>query len=187
MNNLEIKETYKNYKPSVDAITIVRTLIHYIPVKYLVGLKHIIITNSSNLSRNRYRSKTWYRKQRVQLIDACGVYHQQWKGASAWIEIFVDNTINMWPRILLKIPLIRDIAFAGVLYHEIGHHIHKTVHPEYVEREDVAEKWSRKLTRAYIKQKYWYLLPIFFLLIILIKIFKTAVKIVKRIPLKSPK
>jgi hypothetical protein len=38
-----------------------------------------------------------------------------------------------------------------VLFHEIGHHIHYTLRPEYREREDVADDWGVKLRRNWFK------------------------------------
>jgi hypothetical protein len=40
-----------------------------------------------------------------------------------------------------------------VLFHEIGHHIHFTVRPEYREREDVADVWKVRLERNYWRQR----------------------------------
>jgi hypothetical protein len=49
---------------------------------------------------------------------------------------------------------------AQTLYHEIGHHIHYTIRPEYKEKEDVADRWSKKLTAKFLRRKYWYIIPI---------------------------
>ncbi len=181
MDNLEIKESYKDYKPPVNIIEVIQTLIRYVPHKYLTGLKTIVLTNSTGLSRNRRRSKTLSRRRKVQISGSLGLYHQQWKETPAWIEIFVDNVVNTWPNILLKIPPIRDIAFAGILYHELGHHIHKVIRPEYSEREDVAEKWDIRLTRSYVRKRYWYLLPLLYPIYILAKIGKRSVRLIKSV------
>ena len=47
-----------------------------------------------------------------------------------------------------------------VLYHEVGHHIHKSSEPEYREREDVADFWRKKLIGIYFRKQYWYLRPL---------------------------
>jgi hypothetical protein len=43
-----------------------------------------------------------------------------------------------------------------VLFHEIGHHVHATVRPEFREKEDIADDWGKKLTGNYIFNRYWY-------------------------------
>ncbi len=56
-------------------------------------------------------------------------------------------------------PLIRDLMIGDVLYHELGHHIHYWMRPEYKEKEDVADNWSKKLFVNHIRHTYWYLMP----------------------------
>lgn len=55
---------------------------------------------------------------------------------------------------IFKIPLVRDILFSDILFHEIGHHIHATAQPEFREKEDVADKWKLKLQRRYMRRRY---------------------------------
>lgn len=156
---LEIEEIFTNYKPPFDAKGIAQLLIRYIPPIYLGGLKRVILTNSSALSHDRRRERTWHRNRKIKISDSQGAYQQQWKGNPAYIEIFVDNALEGRPGTLLKIPFIRDMSLASVLYHEIGHHIHRTIYPEYQEREKTAEDWNQRLMRLYFKKRYWYLLP----------------------------
>ena len=52
-----------------------------------------------------------------------------------------------WERgIWLKIPFIREGPIVDVFFHEIGHHIHHSIRPEFREREDVADVWMVRLT-----------------------------------------
>jgi hypothetical protein len=78
----------------------------------------------------------------------------------------------------LCVPVLKDVAFARVLYHELGHHIHTTLQPEHGEREDVAEEWGRKLTRSFVRRKYWYLLP---LVVPLRVCFSSVIWVIRRI------
>ena len=39
----------------------------------------------------------------------------------------------------------------------IIHQVHK---PKYEGKEDVADKWSKKLTTTFLANRYWYLFPI---------------------------
>lgn len=67
-------------------------------------------------------------------------------------------------------PFLRDLFFAPTLFHEIGHHIHKTARPEFREREDVAEDWEGKLSRRYFWRRYWYLMPIIYPVALAVKL-----------------
>jgi hypothetical protein len=58
------------------------------------------------------------------------------------------------------IPFVRDGSFGLVLFHEIGHHVHATVAPEYLEKEDVADAWAKRLWKKFARQKYWFLVPV---------------------------
>ena len=60
----------------------------------------------------------------------------------------------------LWIPLIRNLAIAAVLYHELGHHVHLFIRPEYREKEDVADEWKKRFTTIFIQRRYWYLIPL---------------------------
>jgi hypothetical protein len=44
-----------------------------------------------------------------------------------------------------------------VLFHEIGHHVHARVRPEFREKEDVADDWGKKLLRNYVHEQYSYI------------------------------
>jgi hypothetical protein len=146
---------YSNYAPPFDPEPIVIRLLESVPPKYLIGLSEIVLTNSSGLSRQRRRSVTKSRSRKVRIRNARGLYHSAWNGRPAWIEIFVDNSLESWRRgWWLKVPIVREIALEGVLFHEIGHHIHSTVRPEFREREDVADVWKVRLERHYLRHRH---------------------------------
>ena len=154
----ELVEAYKNYAPPFDVVKTVRLLLRYVPAKYLVGLKTVVLTNQQAMSHDKRRQKLRSRGRKVAMQRVLGTYHQAWKGNHAWIELFVDK-IGDLPE-FKWLPLLRTQAFAKVLYHEIGHHIHKTSEPEYREREDVADDWGRNLSRKFMRSHYWYLAPV---------------------------
>ena len=54
------------------------------------------------------------------------------------------------------VPFLRTLIFGHVLFHELGHHIHRLIRPEYKEKEGVANKWAGKLNANFIRKKYWY-------------------------------
>lgn len=158
----QIVEAYKNYAPSFDAPKTIRLLLRHVPEKYLVGLKTIVLTNRESLSHDQRRRRPWSRGRKYSMNRVLGDYHQAWKGESAWIRIFVDQTVAGNPLEIRWLPFLRTHAIAKVLYHEIGHHIHKTSRPEHREREDVADEWQKRLMRIFSRRRYWYLIPIAF-------------------------
>ena len=125
--------------------------------RYLIGLKEVVLTNSTGLSRKLRRSVTKSRKRKVRIAAARGLYHQAWKGKQAWIEIFVDNTLSFYDKgfmsLLLHFGYFRETELGGVLFHEIGHHIDATVRPEFREKEDIADDWSVKFRRKWFQEK----------------------------------
>jgi hypothetical protein len=157
---IEIQEVYRDFiAPSWVSMTISR-LINGIPAKHLNGLKTILLTNCDGLNRSQRRRKTKYRKNKVATHDCLGLYRQEWQGQPARIELFVDNILHEFPALIQRIHFFQDLIIAGVLYHEVGHHIHKTNEPEYREREDVADSWRKKLIGIYFRKRYWYLRPL---------------------------
>ncbi len=168
-----IQNAYRDFIPTINARRAVGRLLSGIPDKYLSGLKAIVLTSAEGLSHNRRRHKTLSRKRKVLIRESRGLYHQKWQNEPAWIEVFVDNVCQGWPSWLLRIPFFRDLAFADVVFHELGHHIQKTQVPEFKEREDVADKWSKRLSRHYFWGRYWYLMPLLFGLAFILKPFRS--------------
>ena len=159
-----IQENFKNYIPPKHTRSVVESLLLEVPAKYLTGLGIVVLTNSDNGNRKKRRQKTLSRGRKVAVKDCRGLYLQQWQGRDARIELFIDNIVGYLPHWLLTVPFLRNLIFGQVLFHEIGHHIHYTCAPEYREREDVANSWGKKLGRSYIRRKYWYLIPLLFLI-----------------------
>jgi hypothetical protein len=157
----QIVEAYKNYSPPFDVAKTVRILLRYVPAKYLAGLKTIVVTNQQAMSHDKKRRKLWSRRRKIPMDRVRGTYHQAWKGDPAWIELFIDKVVPPdTPTVALWFPIIRCLFVGEVLYHEIGHHIHKTQRPEYREREDVADEWGHKMGRTFLRTGYWYLVPL---------------------------
>jgi hypothetical protein len=156
----EIEERYAEYRPPFDVATVVRELIDPVREKYTRGLKKVLLVNSSSLSRRDRVGKVWSRKRKRSKQDILGRYHHN--NGAAWIEIRVDKTVESWKATvpaLFWIPGIRYLCIAQVLYHELGHHIHQTIRPEFCEREDVADRWRVKLSVNFIRKRYWYFYP----------------------------
>ena len=171
-----IQDAYRDFVPPVNAQRTVGHLLSGIPRKYLSGIKAVVLTNAGGLGHDRRKQKTRSRKRKVLIRESRGLYHQEWHNEPAWIEVFVDNVCQGWPSWLLRIPFFRDLAFADVVFHELGHHIQKTQVPEFKEREDVADKWSKRLSRHYFLRRYWYFMPLLFVLAFILKLFRTTKK-----------
>lgn len=146
---------FSGYTPPFDPVPIIERMLASVPTKYLVGLKEVVLTNASDLTRKRRRAVTKSRKRKVRIVEARGLYHQAWQGKQAWIEIFVDNSLRGWEQgFWLKIPVIREGRLSEVLFHEIGHHIHFTACPEHREKEDVADVWKVRLEHNYSRRRF---------------------------------
>ena len=89
-----------------------------------------------------------------------GRYHPKWKGQPPWIELYLDQILRPYPGWALWILLVRNLAIADTFFHELGHHVHFFIRPEYREKEDVADEWQKKFMKVFLRRKYWYLIPI---------------------------
>lgn len=159
---IRINEAYRDYTPPVNASAVVHELLGSVPSKYLQGLNCVVLTNASALSRRDRKGKIWSRKRKVENSRILGRYHGAVHRAdsSAWIELRVDKIVEGLKGAPRWLPIAREIVFGHVLFHELGHHIHKTMRPEHTEKEYVADTWAGKLNANFIRKKYWYAMPV---------------------------
>ena len=155
-SQIRIVESYRDYRPPFDASKLVRTLLNKVPDKYLRGLDCVVLVNTEGLSRKERLGKVRSRKRKIRQSHVAGYYHHAWQGRPPYIEIRLDKTLSNYPKRLLWIPFFRELHVVNVLYHELGHHIHNFVRPEYREKEDVAEDWRKKLMTNFLRKKYWW-------------------------------
>lgn len=147
--------TFSDYEPPFDVASTTQRILDSVPRQYLTGLGAVVLTNASGLPRKRRNSNVKARQRKVRLSAAIGLYHPAANGNRAWIEIFIDNTLRGWEKgWWLRVPFIRESKLSDVLFHEIGHHIHFAVRPEYREKEDVADVWKVRLERNYHQQRF---------------------------------
>jgi len=156
---VEIVEAYKDWQPPIDARKAVAAVLSAVPKEHLAGIDRVILKNAGGLNRAQRRKKTKHRGKTRHRKEALGAYVQPWQGRPAYINLFVDNIIAQCPR-AIKLPPIRDVFFADVLFHEIGHHIHMTRTKQFRDREYVADDWVRRLGELYLEKRRWYLLPL---------------------------
>lgn len=157
-----IREFYSDYQPPRYFRSTVATLLKGVPEKYLQGLDCVVLTNQSGKSRQHRTGKITSRKRRIKQWGCLGLYHHgNRNGQAPWIEIFVDHIAaqahESWINLL---PIARYSMIGMVLYHEVGHHVHRTKRPEFREPEDVADQWSKTLLRQFLRRRYWYVRPV---------------------------
>ena len=156
---IEIVESYSAYTPTINARGAVNAVLITIPSEYLSGLSKIILSDASGLNRVERRKKTRHRGKTRNRREAIGKYHPAWQGEKACITLFVDNIVAQCPT-AIRIQPLRNLVFADVLFHEIGHHIHLTRTKEFREREAVADDWIHRLAERYLTRRKWYLRPL---------------------------
>src|SRR6266567_1459775 len=118
---IPVHENYEGYRPPRYAHTTVAKLLSKLPQRYLSGLQSVVLTNGAAIGRGKTQRVAGKKYAR----HAClGFYHPKLKDGQAWIEIVVDNIVDDWfgpsmPRLISHIPVLRNIAFASTLYHEV--------------------------------------------------------------------
>jgi hypothetical protein len=114
----QIFEAYRDYSPPYNAKRIIEMLLRYAPSEDLIGLHSIVLTNSSGLSRDERRQKTWSRNRKVRLSECLGWYSRATRSSVARITILVDNIVRCETKFTLRIGFMRSMSLASVLYHE---------------------------------------------------------------------
>ena len=131
----------------MDVHRSLQVLLRHVPEPYLSGLNKITLTNSESL-----RGTLTSEKRRVRRADCRGLY------GSGQILLIVDQIFFDCPEVFLLIPPFKTVLIGEVLYHEIGHHIHRIEEPGYrANKEAVADEWKEKLLQIFLRQRYWYL------------------------------
>jgi hypothetical protein len=165
----DIVENYRDYVPPAKLMNWVENLLESVPKNYLAGLKTVVLTNHSGLTRNQRRQKVWQRGRKLKLARARGAYYRATRSSPAAVWLYVDNIFRSQPAWTLRVPFLRYICLAPVLYHEIGHHIHAVHRPVYEGKENVADDWSRYFSGKFYRRHYWYARPILYLLWVFLK------------------
>jgi hypothetical protein len=134
----------------------VERLLHGIPKQYTIGLSRVILRDSANLTRHEKMKRKLAGPEKVLL----GCYHKQWRGEGAFIELFVDKIMDQSTSPLLRFSFWLDLLISDVLYHELGHHIHRTLRPERKNPESTANHWRRTLRHLYFRRRYRLIIPV---------------------------
>lgn len=147
---VKLEEQYFDYTPPVRVNESLRLLLRYVPEEHLNGLHTITLTNSESL--RGIRGKITSEKERFRPADCQGLY------GKGHIFLNIDLIFSQYPESLLLVSPFKTFVIGEVLYHEIGHHIHRLEEPGYrSDKEVVADDWKDKLMELFVKQRYWYL------------------------------
>lgn len=147
---------FQEFEDPLDFEPILREALDTVPSPLVGGLDSVILRDLASLGRREKSSRYVSRggRRRKTLPQAKGLYYPADGSRSARIELFLDNILEEQPRWMFRIPMIREYLVAGVLFHEIGHHIHAALKPTGEEKEDVADRWKIRLFRRYGTQKW---------------------------------
>ena len=150
MAKIKLEEQYLDYTPPVRLHRSLRLLLRYVPEEYLNGLYRITLTNSENL--RSVRGKITSEKRRFRPADCQGLYRK------GHIFLLIDRIFSPYPELFLLVSPFKTFVLGEVLYHEIGHHIHRLEEPGYrTDKEAVADQWKDKFLQLFLRQRYWYL------------------------------
>ena len=152
--SVPVNEAYRDWKPPAWVRPTVCRLLEGVDSRYSSGLDAVVLTNVGALNSQRKRGKTWSRRHKVSLAHCRGLYHPRHQSQGAWIEVFVDQVLKGTPSWICAVPLLRELHFADTLFHELGHHIHRTQAPEFREREDVADAWRLRLGQEMFRTRH---------------------------------
>ena len=141
---VRVEAQYFEYTPPVRVYGSVRLLLRYVPEEYLNGLYKITLTNSENLKS--VRGKITSEKQRFRPAECQGLYRK------GHIFLVIDRIFSQYPELFLLVSPFKTFVIGEVLYHEIGHHIHRLEEPGYrTDKEMVADEWRDKLMQLFLK------------------------------------
>jgi hypothetical protein len=149
----EIRAGYRHDTPPEWVDRTVKRLLDSVSSP-LADLGAIVLTERI-VATTRKGSRPMRRNKRGTLL---GRYHPASNGQPAWIEIVTDEIIAEWSgRPLANWQFFRDRAIGRVLFHEIGHHLDRTIGAAARSGEPAAEAWMRTLWRQHARRHYWYL------------------------------
>ncbi len=132
-------------------------LLSSIPGAYLKGLSEVYVTTSGEMNRQERRKRAIARGRRYALGEVKGFYTHASPSHAAGIVILVDQIFR---GMRIGRRFMRRLRISSVLFHEVGHHIHRTIARQHIDAEDAADKWEGKLTRSATYRRFFYLLPL---------------------------
>lgn len=159
----KIVEHFLGYSPPFDVSRVMARYMGILEPVEILGLREVRITNHDAMpaSTRRYTSKL-ERRRRSAGRHVGGLYYPRNGTEAASIYVLVDRVTNGVPRILLRIPPVRDLLFAPTFFHEIGHHVQAGQRGPQSEK--TANRIKKELLARYMRRQYRYLSPFFLIL-----------------------
>lgn len=152
--DVRVSTDYGTFRPPVDFTRSVGRLLRSVPSKYLTGLDSVILRDSSGLTREE-RKKSGADSGKLPK----GAYYRGSGSTPPRIHLFIDN-MAQWSKRPLQLPVMRDFIIAKTLFHELGHHIQDRIEPRHKSHEAAAKEWARELTSSFLRDQYWYWVPL---------------------------
>jgi hypothetical protein len=168
---ISVIKQYSDRFSGLDLETSTELILGHVPPQMLHGISTILLRETSNLSRKELDRLGRTRARRPSGKSLLGAYFPATRAQAAHIELFVDQILDGWPKILLQIPILRNFLLSEVIFHEVGHHAEFKKN-NFREKERLAIQWSKRLRRRFIRQRYGYLRPFRWVLMSFIAILK---------------
>lgn len=144
----KIVEDYDGYTPPIRVNSAVELLMKHVPPQHVEGLHKVVLTNSARVLKT-HKGKYTFDGQRMRAADLRGFY------GDGNICLIMDRILDHYPQSFLLVPMFKMLAIGEILYHELGHHIHRRDEPGYRDnREAVADEWSDKLLISFFEKHY---------------------------------
>lgn len=135
-------------KRSLEMETSVEALLSTVPMPALVGLRSVLLIADRDLSKSD--SARHYPRSGKSLL---GRYYDPRTHDGAWIEIYLDAVLRgLGP--LSHVALVREYHLGRVLFHELGHHVHRKSSSRG-DKEAFAEAWSREQRLRWFRARHW--------------------------------
>lgn len=115
---IKIVEQYEDYTPPVRVNSAVELLMSHVPPEHIKGLRKVVLTNSACVLKT-HKGKYIFDGERMRAADLRGFY------GNGYIFLIMDRILDHHLQLFLLVPMFKTLAIGEILYHELGHHIHR--------------------------------------------------------------
>jgi len=146
-----LEPVFREYVPPSWLRHAVECLLSTVPPGYLLSLSKVVLTDSASIRKGKTQR---IKGQKYVARECRGFYLAATERWPASLTVVVDNVFRGTPSYALRIPVVREILLAGTLYHEIGHHLERTIGAPARAGEAAAEAWSKRLSRQHLWRRH---------------------------------
>lgn len=126
-------------------------LLDSVPPEYLPGLQEIVLCDSYvHPQENLYVNSSVSNGNLPAPPPYWGLYYRRNARLEPSIHIFVGTILRWFPAPMCRFRICREAIFGHVLFHEIGHHIHRDIHGGGGDPEKAADQWQRQLNKGFM-------------------------------------